>query len=246
MRRRITSAAILPFFLLMTLPACDVPPDDPEEEDTLEGAHTTSYSGEDLYKGLLFGDGPVANLIPAVRNNWKLDIIVQGQEDVNRVRKFQGEVIKVIKRLKPDFFSQFKTAIYSRNATKITKALADGSKIAGDAIAKFPEYKIARDRLAESYELTSSEKSQALKILQPGSPTSPAPVSFCGPTFCGPAIVLVAYIFVAAHSYLAVWAVAYLAVATKVKIGTGEQFGDTFPPGLTNEMFVAQIASTIK
>ncbi|WP_167815229.1 sporulation delaying protein family toxin [Sporolactobacillus shoreae] len=70
----------------------------------------SQYSGEELFRGLVFGQGPVAKLFPDI---WSSDQIKKANNST--ADKVVNLVIKQLKINSPSFFSNFKNIVTSGN-----------------------------------------------------------------------------------------------------------------------------------
>lgn len=79
------------------------------------------YSGEDLYKGIVFGQGDVAMQLPQI---WDKETLKQYNNRQNSI--FVNRLVKQIKKKDPLYFTELKQAVYSGNQVKIDRYLNIG------------------------------------------------------------------------------------------------------------------------
>lgn len=108
-----------------------------------------SFTGEQLYRGLLFGDGPVAEVIPQVRDHYRVTNFVTTVEELQLVRATQDRIISAIDETAPEFFRDFRSMIRSGDHFMVQKALREAADVTLRAIGSIPEVKELRARFAE-------------------------------------------------------------------------------------------------
>ncbi|WP_010496580.1 hypothetical protein [Paenibacillus elgii] len=84
----------------------------------------TQYDGETLYRGIVFGQGPVAQLLPEYFNKQALE--QASSEDAKKTVDF---IIQKMKSMNPDYFDEFSKAVYSGNRLAIDRQLAVGGEM---------------------------------------------------------------------------------------------------------------------
>lgn len=80
------------------------------------------YSGQEVFEGVYFKDGPVAQKIAILRNNSFRNHITD-RDQLKAADHFQAQVMKRIAQDNPAFFSEFGTQISTRNHVKVMGAL---------------------------------------------------------------------------------------------------------------------------
>lgn len=96
-------------------------------------------SGEELFKGILFGEGVVGEKLSDYTMN--IQSLGRTQEEKNIILELENEIINSIKERHPDYFNNFQIKITSGNISEIEKELASASKFVCDAI-EFDQSKI--------------------------------------------------------------------------------------------------------
>lgn len=100
------------------------------------------YTGEQLFRGLMMGQGPVATLVPSVTSQAPdLETMVQDAEQLKAVLMVEDHVVEQIKKDFPNFFFTFKKSIQSGDHIKVKEALKQSNEIVVKAIYQLPEYK---------------------------------------------------------------------------------------------------------
>ncbi|PEE71152.1 sporulation delaying protein family toxin [Bacillus thuringiensis] len=89
------------------------------------------YSGEELYKGIVLGQGKVAKLFPQVWDEEKLRN-VNSKEALELTTKLINEM----KLSDPFYFNNLKKAVKSKDALEINQAFENGSYLLSQAINK--------------------------------------------------------------------------------------------------------------
>ncbi|ETT84691.1 sporulation delaying protein family toxin [Bacillus mycoides] len=89
------------------------------------------YSGEELYKGIVFGQGKVAKLFPQVWDEEKIRN-VNSKESLELTTKLINEM----KLSDPFYFNNLKKAVNSKEPLEISQAFENGSYLLNQAIDK--------------------------------------------------------------------------------------------------------------
>lgn len=117
-------------------------------------AATPGYSGEELYRGIVLVQGPVADSIPEIRDNLKLENFQISRKMLATVRRAEDQIIAQIRVTKPAFFATFKAQMESGDHLVIQKGLWDAGVVTQAAVEALPGTKLAKARLAK---MTPSE-----------------------------------------------------------------------------------------
>jgi hypothetical protein len=81
------------------------------------------YSGEDLYRGILLADGPVAALIPEIREEIRPSLERGNPRLQQAVRLFQDQLMEALNQRHPEFFADFGEAMRSGDRLRIQETL---------------------------------------------------------------------------------------------------------------------------
>ena len=90
---------------------------------------TLTFSGEEFFKGLFFGQGKVAERLP--------DFYSEELRETTNTPEMEKQVDKLIQQVKEkdsSYFKELKKAVYSDNPQKIEKAINKGSDILANII----------------------------------------------------------------------------------------------------------------
>lgn len=87
------------------------------------------FTGEDIFKGLVFGQGEVAKIFPEV---WSKDMLKQANEEENQ--KLVTKVLDEMKKIDGSFFIQLENAVKSSNYISVDRALSTGGELLLKAI----------------------------------------------------------------------------------------------------------------
>ncbi|WP_052659530.1 MULTISPECIES: sporulation delaying protein family toxin [Bacillales] len=82
-----------------------------------------TYSGEEIFRGVLLGQGPVAEMF---KEMWPDEIRKQANNEANI--KFTNDIIKQMKKEDPTYFNSLKKAIYSKDYLKTQNLFHQGAK----------------------------------------------------------------------------------------------------------------------
>lgn len=117
LRRRFAKGLSLLLVLCLLTPTANAATG--ASHDRAGSAHR--YNGRELVVGLFFGQGPVAKLLPEL---WS-DAPPMTDHD----RDIMERVLSRIERTSPTFFSEFESAIYSRDHFQIQRALEKAAQL---------------------------------------------------------------------------------------------------------------------
>ncbi|WP_240491468.1 sporulation delaying protein family toxin [Bacillus nakamurai] len=85
---------------------------------------SVSYSGEEIFSGIFFGQGEVAKLLPEVWDSKAVQKI-----DQDELKQVSDQVIADIKNASPTYFKELKTAVYSGDYEQVNSMIEKGSAI---------------------------------------------------------------------------------------------------------------------
>ncbi|MCC9023202.1 sporulation delaying protein family toxin [Bacillus nakamurai] len=85
---------------------------------------SVSYSGEEIFSGIFFGQGEVAKLLPEVWDSKAVQKI-----DQDELKQVSDQVIADIKNASPAYFKELKTAVYSGDYEQVNSMIEKGSAI---------------------------------------------------------------------------------------------------------------------
>lgn len=108
------------------------------KEASKNSAKAKNYTGEELFRGLIFGEGTVAQQIPEI--TVKATDAATNSVDLKAISDLQDEIIANINTIQPDFLSTFKEEIQSGNRSLIAKALDDSRIILLKALQVDPRF----------------------------------------------------------------------------------------------------------
>lgn len=178
-----------------------------------------TYSGEELYRGLFFGEGEVAGLVPEFWGEMHQALENVSADDLERIQGVRDQIIAEIDASFPGYFSSFSSDLHSGNPLLVRAALEGAyDKTLTVASALFP---------------------------QDGSESDMSTQAICGPTFCG----LVVAIAVVVVNYAAVVHSFYRELAIRADIGvTKNVMSDSIGPDATpisQDMAVALVTTRL-
>ncbi len=142
--------------------------------NALPTATATDYSAEDLFRGIYFAQGPVANQIPAIKS-FNVNRFIKDADRISEVRDFQDRVMAKVQRNHPDFLEELKASVNSRNNYTIKATLIRGNEIvtsissglAGNErdIAKEEEFKTELSKRVDLNRASGEEISAAVESM---------------------------------------------------------------------------------
>ncbi len=112
-------------------------------------AATSGYTGEQLYRGIMLLHGPVADAIPEIRDNLKLENFQTSPKTLATVRRAEDKIVALVRSSKPEFFDAFKAQMESGDHLVIQKGLWDAGLVTQAAVDGLPGTKAAKARLAK-------------------------------------------------------------------------------------------------
>lgn len=92
-----------------------------------------SFTGKELFKGIFFAQGQVAQLIPEIQEKVDMDAWLNNSEKVE-YKKFMNEVIVAIDKKHPSFFKNFQLKVQSGSHVRISQEMSRASKILSDMV----------------------------------------------------------------------------------------------------------------
>ncbi len=126
--------------LLFVVAGCD------SQQSTSSAPLVKDYTGEQIFRGLLFGQGEVANLFPEIWEEGKISNSSELKNALEDDGKILEEAIKSPQALRaydvlvsqiqeshPDFFTEFEQAMESGNHLQVRNALSESGYVLADA-----------------------------------------------------------------------------------------------------------------
>src|SRR6185436_1705270 len=97
-----------------------------------------SWSGEQMFRGILLADGPVAQILPEIRDQIRPSLL-KGDPRLRRaVAVFQDQLVEALAQRDPVFFDEFAAAMRSRDRLRIQRALVDAGHRSVAALRESP------------------------------------------------------------------------------------------------------------
>jgi SdpC family antimicrobial peptide len=104
-------------------------PDDSERTNAATAMATaiepiaSEYTGEEYFRGLILGHGPVAAKIPEIRQQRELSQLALTAEQWANIGSVNDQLVALVSEKNPGFFDSFKTEIESKDHLRIQDAL---------------------------------------------------------------------------------------------------------------------------
>ena len=98
-----------------------------------------NYTGEQLFRGLIFCHGEVADLIPEIRDNLEISTTLVTADQLKLIEAAQDRIIAAINDTSPQFFDQFGQMIRSGDQVTVNDALDLASQTILAAVRAMPE-----------------------------------------------------------------------------------------------------------
>jgi SdpC family antimicrobial peptide len=143
----------------------------------------TNFSGEEIYKGVFFLDGEVANLIPEYEGIRLADVV--SAEVISKYQAKENKVIEIIKSNNPTFFEEFKNDMTSGNHIQVQNAIKRGVEILKNTLEKDNKLNEKYQGLKKYFEdnhidLTNANAVKEASIAYSKTVTSEDPDVCCG------------------------------------------------------------------
>lgn len=122
---------------------------------TTQQTNKVPYSGEELFRGIFFLEGEVANKIPEIRNLKKIsgfNKISDYKKDL--LEKTRSRIVSEIKKDHPDFFPNFAKTLQSGDRVKIQQTLIEVDKLV------FQQFSKKEDALSNIYKNFQTQELQ--------------------------------------------------------------------------------------
>jgi len=110
----------------------------------------SSYTGTELFEGLVLAQGDVAQRIPPIQKHWMAQNYVKEDDQLDRLQEFTSKIVEQVSETNPDFLSNFKTDVTSGDRNRIQNALNRGAIVAANATASMDEVQDVRRQLREN------------------------------------------------------------------------------------------------
>jgi len=151
----------------------------PWKEPSISAQRARAFSAEDLFRGLLFSDGPAAGAIPELRKVGTISDRVKDPASLNKVRAFQNRLIARIRADDARFFATFESEMRSGSPVRVEAALKRAGAVAYRVTVNSPEVNQIRAEFKKNPELkqkllgAAREQREAAKKAS-GSTSKPA------------------------------------------------------------------------
>jgi SdpC family antimicrobial peptide len=131
-RRMALIVSIFAFVVALTFLACT------KGVNSGSSTPSTNYGSKELFKGLLFASGSIAEQIPELRDAREIVLgLNRNKESLEQVEKIQNKITNFIEEKYPGYIDQFKTEILSKDPVRIEQAM---SKAADMVLKSFVLY----------------------------------------------------------------------------------------------------------
>lgn len=81
------------------------------------------YSGEELFKSIVFADGKFTDKLPSLSSISTIDTLKE--EELVKYRAMENEAIEYLKKTDVKYFSKFQSAMYSKDPETISKSIQE-------------------------------------------------------------------------------------------------------------------------
>lgn len=126
MRYKLKSVTIV--VVLLSAMGCANSPDSSAAQAAGAYASLTDMTPKELYRGLVFGDGRAAELIPTVRDHYLLENNVGSSIALQELRLGLDDLLATVDRHEPGYLERFYTEVTSGDQVRIADAMFEGSR----------------------------------------------------------------------------------------------------------------------
>ncbi len=101
------------------------------DENTFDNRNeTVNFNGKELFKGIFFATGTLAEKVPSISNSYSyFELNKISDEQKNDYHLKMNEILVEIEKENPNYFKNFKSIIQTKNQLKIKNALREGSRV---------------------------------------------------------------------------------------------------------------------
>ena len=108
-----------------------------------------AFSGPDLYRGIILAHGPVADLIPEIRDQILPPRVAQDRQLQRAMEMFQDRLIEEIALTHPKFFDEFAAAMRSGDHLAVQEGLESAGQVTLETLSNMHEVAALRAALRE-------------------------------------------------------------------------------------------------
>lgn len=132
-------SCLLAFSTLLTLPAQARSTELAVSVDS----RPAGYDGRTLYRGLFLGSGPVADLIPEIQSQLKLEYFLTDDKMRSELLAYYDRVLDALEQLHPGYLDHFAQVMQSGDHVAIDQELEIAANKTLEAVEQMPEYQSA-------------------------------------------------------------------------------------------------------
>lgn len=93
---------------------------------------TTNFTGQELFRGIFFGQTDVANRIPNITKSTGIEDLLS-TEEASAINGIRDLLVEEIEQIRPNFFMSFKDKIQSGEHLKIEEGLIEAGEVISNA-----------------------------------------------------------------------------------------------------------------
>jgi SdpC family antimicrobial peptide len=134
------------------------------------------YTGEEIFRGIFFGEGRLLALIPEIKQNKiTAEDLFTSQSQISEIETTRNTIVQNINNSNPTFFSEFHTKMTSGDPFIIQQAIAEAGPLVLDAIAEGMGYTTPSQK--ESFKAVIGNKVQSFKTAYSNKGINPRDIS---------------------------------------------------------------------
>jgi SdpC family antimicrobial peptide len=104
---------------------------------------SASFSGEELFRGIIFMDGPVSDQIPELKEKTEIKkIFAKDQSQEAQVRKMEDLIIMAVNKYDPRYFKEFRSVMTSGDPVRINEQLNKTEDVVIRSLASYLDIKL--------------------------------------------------------------------------------------------------------
>lgn len=128
-------------------------------------------SGRSLFKGIVLGQGKVAQQIPEIRDFTKVSTVARSEKQRKAIRQFNMDLLRKIEDIRPAYFGKFRNVMRSGDRVRIQNTLDEASSVVIKAMSKMQAVKKLRTKLQKNPEYANrlSTKLQSIEGVRKAS-----------------------------------------------------------------------------
>ena len=153
-RLKVTLISALVIVIAATIYSCNKSGSEQSRQD---------YAADQIFSGLLFGEGPVASVVPQVSKSIvQPEEVFSNRDLISNVHETRLAVVNKIREMNPAFLQQFKIDMTSKDPEKIKQAYFDAAKLVYQSLFALNNIQTDRDKRTFYSQIQKAAKQYAV------------------------------------------------------------------------------------